>query len=85
MAALNSKTLWCGLTTWRYGYITGAWICTLMPSHVLDYYHACEHLYGFSGLAFKATREGNNWAEEQKAKLLESKATEVIQAIAAVA
>jgi hypothetical protein len=62
------------------------WCMDMYPDalHVLDYYHACEHLYGFSGLAFKDTSEGNNWAEEQKAKLLESKATEVIQAIAAV-
>ena len=52
--------------------------------HVLDYYHACEHLHAFAGLAFKDAEAGKNWAQEQKTKLLESKATEVIQAISAI-
>lgn len=52
--------------------------------HVLDYYHACEHLHEFAGLAFKDAEAGKNWAQEQKTNLLESKAAEVIQAIAAI-
>ena len=62
------------------------WSTDMYPDavHVLDYYHACEHLYEFSGLAFKDTEAGKNWAQEQKTKLLESKTTEVIQAIAAI-
>lgn len=52
--------------------------------HVLDYYHACEHLHAFAGLAFKDAKAGKNWAQEQKANLLESKAAEVIQSIAAI-
>jgi len=52
--------------------------------HVLDYYHACEHLHQFAGLAFKDTEAGKLWAQEQKDKLLESKTAEVIQAITAI-
>jgi hypothetical protein len=52
--------------------------------HVLDYYHACEHLHEFAGLAFKDAEAGKTWAQEQKNKLLESKTTEVIQAITAI-
>lgn len=52
--------------------------------HVLDYCHACEHLHGFVNLAFRDVGKGKDWAQEQKNKLLESRAEEVIQAIAAV-
>ena len=52
--------------------------------HVLDYYHACEHLYEFAELAFKDTPQRMDWAQEQKNKLLESKAAEVIQVITAI-
>jgi hypothetical protein len=59
------------------------WCTDMYPNavHVLDYYHACAHLYEFAGMAFKDTETGRNWAQEQKDKLLESRATEVIQAI----
>jgi hypothetical protein len=59
------------------------WCTDMYPNavHVLDYYHACEHLHEFTGVAFKDTGQSKNWAEEQKAKLLESKVNEVIQAI----
>ncbi len=62
------------------------WCKDMYPDavHVLDYYHACEHLHEFVGLAFKDTEAGKNWAQEQKDKLLESKTAEVIGAITAI-
>ncbi|MGH2643031.1 MAG: hypothetical protein ACRDE2_03715 [Chitinophagaceae bacterium] len=62
------------------------WCKDMYPNavHVLDYYHASEHLHEFVGLTFKDAEAGKNWAQEQKNKLLESKTTEVIQAIRAV-
>ena len=62
------------------------WCADMYPEavHVLDYYHACEHLHQFAGLAFKDALAGRAWAEEQKANLLQSKTAEVIQAIDAV-
>lgn len=59
------------------------WCTDMYPNavHVLDYYHACEHLHEFAGMAFKDTETGKNWAQEQKDKLLESRTAEVIQAI----
>ena len=38
--------------------------------HVLDYYHACEHLYEFAEQAFKDTPQRMDWAQEQKNNLL---------------
>lgn len=62
------------------------WCMDMYPDavHVLDYYHACEHLHEFAGLAFKDTQAGKNWAQEQKNRLLESKTEEVIQAITVI-
>lgn len=62
------------------------WCKDMYPNavHVLDYYHASEHLHEFVGLAFKDTEAGKAWAQEQKNKLLESKTAEVIQAITAI-
>jgi hypothetical protein len=59
------------------------WCTDMYPDalHVLDYYHACEHLHEFAGIAFKDAEAGKAWAQEQKDKLLESRAAEVIQAI----
>jgi hypothetical protein len=67
--------------TWIYN-----WCKDMYPDavHVLDYYHACEHLYGFVQLVFKDNQTGKLWAEEQKDKLLQSKTAEVIQAIEAI-
>lgn len=63
------------------------WCTDMYPDavHVLDYYHACEHLHEFAGIAFKDTEAGNSWAQEQKDKLLESRAAEVMQAITDIA
>ncbi len=63
------------------------WCTDMYPDavHVLDYYHACEHLYEFAGVAFMDTETGKNWAQEQKDKLLESRTAEVIQAISDIA
>jgi len=62
------------------------WCKDMYPDavHVLDYYHACEHLHEFVGLAFKDAEAGKDWAQEQKDKLLESKTAEVIGAITAI-
>lgn len=59
------------------------WCTDMYPDavHVLDYYHACEHLHEFAGMAFKDTETAKAWAQEQKDKLLESRTAEVIQSI----
>lgn len=46
--------------------------------HVLDYFHASEHLYGFVKLYFKDTHEGKQWAKRQEGLLLNSQAGQVI-------
>ncbi|WP_339698429.1 hypothetical protein [Algoriphagus aquimarinus] len=34
--------------------------------HVLDYYHACEHLHGFAGLAFKDSKGWNGHKDKKR-------------------
>ncbi len=59
------------------------WIEDAFPNaiSILDYYHACEHLYGFSSIFFKDKDAGQNWTSEQKELLLKSKVLEVIKNI----
>jgi hypothetical protein len=59
------------------------WIADAFPKavSVLDFYHACEHLYSFVASHFKDKSSGNKWAEKQKELLLESKAATVIKNI----
>lgn len=39
-------------------------------THILDYYHAVEHLAGFARLGFNALKMRTHWLEEQKTHLL---------------
>ncbi len=48
---------------------------------ILDYYHAIEHLYGFTEHHFKDKPEAIGWAKEQGDLLLKSKVDIVIQNI----
>lgn len=63
------------------------WCTDMYPNavHVLDYYHACEHLHEFAGMAFNDTEKAKAWAQQQKDRLLESRTSDVIQAIRDVA
>lgn len=49
--------------------------------HILDYYHAVEHLYEFITLAFKDTEAGKLWGKNIETLLMQS---QVEQAIAAI-
>lgn len=57
------------------------WIADAFPQAVsiLDYYHAIEHLYAFIENYFKDKEAGIRWGKEQKALLLESKVSKVIE------
>lgn len=59
------------------------WSKDMFPNavHVLDYYHAIEHLYDFIKLQFKDATEGKLWGKQQEALLLDSKVKEVISGI----
>lgn len=59
------------------------WSKDMFPKavHVLDYYHASEHLHDFIKLHFKEAPEGKLWGKQQETLLLDSKVTEVIAAI----
>lgn len=39
-------------------------------THILDYYHAVEHLAEFSRIHFKTAKEGSQWLESQRTCLL---------------
>ena len=56
------------------------WVSDSFPEaiHILDYYHASEHLYGFTENYFKDKKEGKQWAKEQEELLLESCVEQVI-------
>lgn len=64
------------------------WIADYFPEAVsiLDYYHACEHLYQFadSGI-FKDEKDKKQWGLLQEALLKNSEVEEVIKNIAAIA
>ena len=59
------------------------WCKDIYPDaiHILDYYHATEHLYEFISLAFKDTEEGKLWGKSIETFLLQSKLEQVIEAI----
>ena len=59
------------------------WIADAFPNAVsiLDYYHACEHLYQFSGSYFKDKNTEKHWVNEQKRLLLQSEVLTVMQNI----
>jgi hypothetical protein len=59
------------------------WCKDIYPKavHVLDYYHAAEHLYEFITLAFKNAEEGKAWGKDIETLLMQSKVEQAIQAI----
>lgn len=59
------------------------WIGDAFPAAVsiLDYYHACEHLHGFSNRFFDDKQREIAWVNEQKGLLLESGVKAVIKNI----
>jgi Uncharacterised protein family (UPF0236) len=56
------------------------WIEDAFPkaTSILDFYHLLEHLYVFSEAFFFEKPKGNEWVEQQKELLLESKVEEVL-------
>lgn len=59
------------------------WSKDMFPNavHVLDYYHASEHLYDFVKLQFKDDPSGKLWGKQQEALLLNSRVERVIKEI----
>lgn len=59
------------------------WCKDIYPKavHVLDYYHAAEHLYEFITLAFKDIETGRTWGKSIETLLMQSKVERVIEAI----
>lgn len=59
------------------------WIEDAFPRaiSILDYYHACEHLYEFSGSIFCDKAKEKKWTDKQKQWLLEGKVKTVINNI----
>jgi adenylate kinase family enzyme len=59
------------------------WIEDAYPkaTQILDWYHACEHLCEFAKEYFKEDGQRNDWIEQQKELLYESKMDEVISNI----
>jgi Uncharacterised protein family (UPF0236) len=57
------------------------WIEDAFPGAVsiLDYYHACEHLYAFAERYFSNKKEKTCWAKQPETLLLESKVDTVIE------
>ncbi len=51
-------------------------------THILDYFHAVEHLAGFARLGFKALNVRTQWLEAQKSHLLSDKLDEVLANLA---
>ena len=48
---------------------------------ILDYSHACEHLYAFSRPCFTDKKAEQGWVEKHKNLLLKSKVSDVIENI----
>ena len=59
------------------------WIADHFPLAVtvLDYFHACEHLYQFADTCFRDQKQKQAWCKNQKELLLESRVEEVIENI----
>ena len=49
--------------------------------HILDFYHAMEHLGSFATIYFKESTEAKAWIEQQKERLLSDELCQVIEAI----
>jgi hypothetical protein len=59
------------------------WCKDIYPQavHVLDYYHAAEHLYEFVALAFKDSEAGKQWGKSIETLFMQSKIEQAIAAI----
>lgn len=59
------------------------WCKDIYPKavHVLDYYHAIEHLYGFIALAFKDMETGRIWGKSIETLFMQSQIGQAIEAI----
>ncbi len=59
------------------------WCKDIYPKavHILDYYHAVEHLYEFITLAFKDVETGRTWGKDIETLLMQSKVEQAIEAI----
>jgi Uncharacterised protein family (UPF0236) len=59
------------------------WIEDAFPEAVsiLDYYHACEYLYGFADSFFSDKEAKNQWAEQMKELLLDSRVDCVMETV----
>ncbi len=62
------------------------WIEDAYPeaTQILDWYHACGHLYEFAGQYFEAEQPKQQWIEEQKRLLYESQIKEIISNLKAL-
>lgn len=59
------------------------WITDAFPNaiSILDYYHACEHLHGFTNTYFNDKNSEQDWIKVQKELLLKSEVNTVIENI----
>lgn len=53
-------------------------------THILDYYHAVEHLAEFSRIHFKTSRESRQWLDNQRACLLSEGVDGVLATLASL-
>lgn len=53
-------------------------------THILDYYHAVEHLAAFSKIHFKKAKVGSQWLDKQCDYLLNDGVDEVLSSLAAL-
>lgn len=64
---------------WIHNYLTNRFPNAI---HILDYYHAVEHLTDFAKLHFVDTTRRKNWVKDQKNELLEGSPKNVLDNIA---
>lgn len=60
---------------WIHNYLTGRFPDA---THILDYYHALEHLTDFAKLNFSDSARRKKWVKDQKVELLEGSAQNVL-------
>lgn len=80
------------MTPERLVFVTdgGVWIQQYLEqtypqaTHILDYYHAVEHLAGFSRLHFKKAKEGSQWLDKQRDCLLAGGVEQVLATLASL-
>lgn len=63
---------------WIHNYLTDRFPDAI---HILDYFHALEHLADFAKLNFSDTIRRKNWVKDQKGELLEGSAKNVLDNI----